>query len=88
MAVVAACWAASSAAMMAVAAACWAASSAAMTAVADKKSLYVISTANSIIRIILIIILIPIFGLSGAVLSVVISNIVNSLLIVYYFSKY
>lgn len=59
----------------------------ALTASGKTKTLYMISTTTAIARITLLVTLIPMFGLTGAVASVLISNMINSLVISYYFFR-
>ncbi|HPV70770.1 MAG TPA: oligosaccharide flippase family protein [Candidatus Magasanikbacteria bacterium] len=61
--------------------------STALTAQGDKKNLYTISTSYSIIRIILLVILIPLMGTKGAVLSLLLSGLINSISIIILFYR-
>lgn len=60
---------------------------AALTAHAQKKALYVISLVNPIVRIVSLSILLPIYGIMGAIISVMIPYFVNLILLIYFFVK-
>ena len=57
------------------------------TAHSQQKNLYIASTSYAIIRIILILILTPIFGIYGAVSAILITGFINSIINLYLFLK-
>jgi O-antigen/teichoic acid export membrane protein len=59
----------------------------AVTASEKKKSLYIDSSAYAIVRIGLLIVLVPAYGVMGAIISILINSVVNNLLLVYLFYK-
>lgn len=59
----------------------------AMTARVEKEKLYISSTIYSIIRIVLLLILVPIFGMSGAVCSILSVGLINSIVTIYLFYR-
>lgn len=59
----------------------------ALTAQEQKKELYTISTTYTTIRVVLLLILTPILGLSGVVASIIITNAIDSLLTLKLFLK-
>lgn len=59
----------------------------ALTALADKKKLYLHSTSMPIIRIILVSILVPLYGITGAVASVLATTTLSALFSIYLFAK-
>jgi len=59
----------------------------AITAVADKKKLYIHSTVIPIIRIVLIAILIPLYGIVGGVASILATSLASNVFTVYLFMK-
>lgn len=61
--------------------------STALTAMEKTKELYTLSTISAVVRIILLLILVPTFGMIGAISSIIITNIVNGLSIVYVFMR-
>jgi len=58
-----------------------------LLAAMKKKELYLIQTAAPLLKIILFLVLIPLFQIWGAVFSVLISQTLNGLLILYFFLK-
>jgi len=60
---------------------------AALQAKAKKKALYIISVSNSLIRIALYLILIPIYGIYGAIIANLIPYAWNTVLQIYYLKK-
>lgn len=58
-----------------------------LQAQAQTRALYIFSVSNSIIRIILQLILIPIYGLTGAVIASILPYLYGSVLQIYYFKK-
>lgn len=58
-----------------------------LTAQAQTKALYVISILNPIVKIILLAILLPLFGIWGAIISLIIPYAVNTITLTYYFKK-
>jgi O-antigen/teichoic acid export membrane protein len=59
----------------------------ALTAHAQKKSLYVLRTSSALIKIILLIILLPSYGIHGAILSQLLSTFFGTSLTFYFFKK-
>lgn len=61
--------------------------STAITAFQEKKKLYINSGVFSVIRIALLIILVPVFGLYGAITAIITTNVISSTLTVFLFYK-
>lgn len=59
----------------------------ALTAHKQQKALYVLSIANPIVRVVSLIILLPIFGIMGVIISFLIGLLFNGILSYYYFFK-
>lgn len=58
-----------------------------LTAHKQQKSLYILSVANPIVRVVSLIILLPLFGISGVIWSFLIGLLFNGILSYYYFFK-
>ena len=59
----------------------------ALTALNQKNALYVVSIVKSVTKISLIFILIPLFGIWGAVFAFLLSQLANSITVYFYFQK-
>lgn len=59
----------------------------AITARAENKKLYISSTSYSVIRIIMLLILVPIFGIGGAVWSIIITGLIYGIITIILFYK-
>ncbi len=58
-----------------------------LIALAEKKSLYILQTISPIIRIALLAILLPTFGIMGAIIAIILATFANSMLTFYFFMK-
>ena len=58
-----------------------------MAAHAKIKQLYIIKISGPLLKIILLTLLIPNFGIWGAIYSIIISSLINGLLVFYLFQK-
>lgn len=59
----------------------------AITARAEKRKLYISSTSYAVIRIIMLLILVPIFGINGAVAAILITSVISSTVTIFLFYK-
>jgi len=59
----------------------------ALTAYQQKRALYMINTVSPIIKIAFLLILLPIYGIWGAIITLLISRFINGTMSVYYFNK-
>ncbi len=59
--------------------------SSALTMHAKTKVLYIIQTINPVVRIILLFVLLPIYGINGAIAAILLGLLVNTFLLSYYF---
>lgn len=58
-----------------------------LTAHKEKKALYIITTVSPIVKIVSLFILLPLFGMWGAIASLLLPLILNGVLTLYYFKK-
>ncbi len=59
----------------------------ALTAQKSKRALYMITTGGSILKIILFIVLLPLYGITGAIVTILLANIFTTILNYYYLRK-
>ncbi|MBU1557988.1 oligosaccharide flippase family protein [Patescibacteria group bacterium] len=58
-----------------------------LTAQSQKKSLYILSTANPIVKITLLFLLVPTYGILGAIITLLLVRLFNTLILLYLFLK-
>jgi O-antigen/teichoic acid export membrane protein len=58
-----------------------------LTAHKQQKALYILNTVNPVVRVLLLILLLPLFGITGVIISFLISLVINGIMAFYFFLR-